>query len=43
VTIYRRSRDGSLGEVHSLPKEANAITTPLLPGFSLALDKLFRP
>ena len=43
VTIYHRSSDGSLGEVHSLPEEANAITTPLLPGFSLALDKLFRP
>ena len=43
VTIYRRSSDGSLGDVQSLPEEANTITTPLLPGFSLALDKLFRP
>jgi Uma2 family endonuclease len=43
VTIYRRSSDGSLGEVQALPEQANAITTPLLPGFSLALDRLFRP
>ena len=43
VTIYRRNSDGSLGQVQSLPEEADAITTPLLPGFSLALDKLFRP
>jgi Uma2 family endonuclease len=43
VTIYRRNSDGSLGEVQSLPEETNVITTPLLPGFSLTLDKLFRP
>ena len=42
VTIHRRGSDGRLGEVHSLPEDANAITTPLLPGFGLPLEKLFR-
>ena len=41
VTIYRRG-DRGLSNVQSLPDDANAITTPLLPGFSLSLDKLFR-
>ena len=42
VTIYRRG-DRGLSKVQSLPDDANAITTPLLPGFSLSLEKLFRP
>ena len=41
VTIYRRG-DRGLSNVQSLPDDANAITTPLLPGFSLSLEKLFR-
>ena len=42
VTIYRRNKKG-LSRVQSLPNDANAITTPLLPGFSLSLKKLFGP
>lgn len=42
VTIYRRG-DGGLAKLQSLPDDADAITTPLLPGFSLSLEKLFRP
>ena len=42
VTVYRRGA-GGLSNVQSLPDDANVITTPLLPGFSLALEKLFRP
>ena len=41
VTIYRRG-DGGLIKVQSLPDHTNAITTPLLHGFSLSLEKLFR-
>jgi Uma2 family endonuclease len=42
VTIYRRAQDGSFPRVESLPDDASTITTPLLPGFSLSLEKLFR-
>ena len=42
VTIYRRG-DGGLSKVQSLPDDAHTITTPLLPGFSLSLERLFRP
>ena len=42
ITIYRRSGDGRFPLAHSLPDDADAITTPLLPGFSLALEELFR-
>ena len=42
VTIHRRSAGGGFPRVASLPADAHAITTPLLPGFSLALEKLFR-
>ena len=42
VTIYRRG-DRGLSKVQSLPDEATDITTPLLPGFSLSLERLFRP
>ena len=41
VAIYRRGQRG-LSKVQSLPNDANAIVTPLLPGFSLSLEKLFR-
>ena len=41
VTIYRRG-DSGLAKVQSLPDDARAITTPLLPGFSLPVEKLFR-
>ena len=43
VTIHRRGGDGRLAKVQSLPDDANAITTPRLPGFSLSLEKLFSP
>ena len=43
VTIHRRGGDGRLVKIQSLPADANVITTPLLPGFSLSLEKLFRP
>ena len=42
VTIYRRS-EGGLVKIQSLPDDAPALITPLLPGFSLSLEKLFRP
>ena len=42
VTIYRRAADGSFAEVQSLPRDAHALTTPLLPGFALSLEELFR-
>ena len=41
VAIYRRG-DSGLSRVQSLPDDASLITTPLLPGFSLSLEKLFR-
>jgi len=43
ITIYRRGHDGGLAKAQSLPSDADAIRTPLLPGFSLSLDRLFRP
>ena len=43
VTVHRRAVNGAFPKVQSLPADANAITTPLLPGFSLTLQKLFRP
>lgn len=43
VTIHRRRVEGALVKVQSLPEDAPALTTPLLPGFSLSLEKLFRP
>ena len=42
VVIHRRAAGGSFPKVQSLPDDAPAITTPLLPGFSLSLEKLFR-
>jgi Uma2 family endonuclease len=42
VTIHRRAADGSFHKVQSLPDDAHALTTPLLPGFALSLEKLFR-
>jgi len=43
VTIHRRAADGSFPKVQSLPGDARTIVTPLLPGFTLQTDKLFRP
>jgi Uma2 family endonuclease len=42
VTIYRRTGDGRLAIAESLPGDANDLTTPLLLGFSLSLEELFR-
>lgn len=42
VAIHRRAPDGSFPKVQSLPSEAQALTTPLLPDFVLSLEKLFR-
>jgi Uma2 family endonuclease len=42
VTIYRRG-DGGLSRVQSPAVNEHTLTTPLLPGFSLSLKKLFRP
>jgi Uma2 family endonuclease len=43
MTIYRRGVEGALVKVQSLPDDSPALVTPLLPGFSLSLEKLFRP
>lgn len=43
VAIHRRADNGGFPKAQSLPNDAAAITTPLLPGFSLTLEKLFRP
>ena len=42
VSIYRRADGDSFPVVQSLPDDAAALETPLLPGFSLPLEKLFR-
>jgi Uma2 family endonuclease len=42
VIIYRRAADGNFSQVQSLPDDSRSLTTPLLPGFVLPLDKLFR-
>ena len=42
VMIHRRAADGAFPKVASLPDDATVLTTPLLPGFSLSLVKLFR-
>jgi Uma2 family endonuclease len=42
ITIHRRAPDGSFPSVALLPNDAAVVTTPLLPGFSLSLEKLFR-
>ena len=43
VVVHRRASDGTFPKIQSLPDDAPAIMTPLLPGFSLSLEKLFRP
>lgn len=43
ITIHRRAGDGGFPVVQSLPNDASELTTPLLPGFSLSLEELFRP
>ena len=42
VVVHRRAADGRFPRVQALPNDAGAITTPLLPGFSLTIEKLFR-
>jgi Uma2 family endonuclease len=43
IKIYRRSDQGSFPRVAELSREvADDLTTPLLPGFSLPFDTLFR-
>jgi len=43
VTIHRRAADGSFSTVANLSAEApDTLETPLLPGWSLALSRLFR-
>ncbi len=43
VTIHRRAADGSFPRVANLSAEApGTLETPLLPGWSLALSRLFR-
>ncbi len=43
VKIYRRAEDGTFPRVAELTREAHdTLTTPLLPGLSVALDELFR-
>jgi Uma2 family endonuclease len=42
VIVHRRAVDGSFPRVQSPPTEAQVLTTPLLPGFVLSLEKLFR-
>jgi Uma2 family endonuclease len=42
VVVHRRSGDGGFPLAQSLPNDANVLTTPLLPGFSLSLQLLFR-
>jgi Uma2 family endonuclease len=42
LTVYRRSSDGGLAETEQLSASADeTLTTPLLPGFTLSLAKLF--
>ena len=44
ATIYRRALDGSFPQVARLTAKAfDTLDTPLLPGWSLALTRLFRP
>lgn len=42
IAVYRRTESASFARIHVLPDDGPALTTPLLPGFSLPLDKLFR-
>ena len=42
VTVYHRSADGGFTVRERLGDSNLSLTTPLLPGFSLPLDKLFR-
>ncbi len=43
VKIHRRAEDGSFPRVVELTRESHdRLSTPLLPGFSLDLDELFR-
>jgi Uma2 family endonuclease len=42
MTIHRRVAGGGFPRIAVLPDDATILTTPLLPGFSLSLEKLFR-
>lgn len=44
VAVYRRAADGTMPLAATLAaRNAEALTTPLLPGWNLPLDRLFRP
>lgn len=44
VAVYRRAADGSFPLATTLEaSNAETLTTPLLPGWQLALERLFRP
>lgn len=44
VAVYRRGADGSFPLATTLDaKDAETLTTPLLPGWALQLERLFRP
>ena len=44
VAVYRRGDDGSFPLATTLSaKDAETLTTPLLPGWELQLERLFRP
>ena len=44
LTIYRRTPDGRLSKASQLAaSDATTLSTPLLPGFTLSLAKLFAP
>ena len=44
LTVYQRAVDGSFPRVVQMGEDDHAtLTTPLLPGFTLSLTKLFAP
>ena len=44
VKVYRRGEAGRLARASELAAEDSAVlTSPLLPGFSLAMSDLFQP
>lgn len=44
LTVYRRITDGSLSKISQMgANDAATLSTPLLPGFTLSIEKLFAP
>jgi Uma2 family endonuclease len=44
VALYQRAADGTMPLTATLEaRNAETLTTPLLPGWALPLEKLFRP